>query len=111
MELYNYKSKVISVYDGDTIRCDIDLGFSTTLSNQSIRLYGIDTPEVRGEEREKGLKVRDVLRELILGKDVIIQTIKDTKGKYGRWLGRVYLGDMCVNDFLIESGYAQPYTK
>lgn len=111
MELYNYKSKVISVYDGDTIRCDIDLGFSTTLSNQPIRLYGIDTPEVRGEERDEGLKVRNILRDLILGKDVILRTIKDTKGKYGRWLGRVYLEDLCVNDFLIERGYAKPYPK
>lgn len=111
MELYNYQAKVLSVYDGDTIRCDIDLGFSVTLSNQSIRLYGIDTPEVRGEEREDGLKVRDIVRNLILGKNVILQTIKDTKGKYGRWLGKVYIDDLCVNDFLIEKEYAVPYPK
>jgi len=111
MELYNYQAKVLSVYDGDTIRCDIDLGFSMILSNQAIRLYGIDTPEVRGEEREEGLKVRDVVRDLILNKNVILQTIKDTKGKYGRWLGKVYLDDLCVNDFLIENGYAKPYLK
>ena len=111
MEFYNYKAKVLSVYDGDTIRCDIKLGFYITLSDQTIRLSGIDTPEVRGEEREDGLKVRDIVRDLILGKEISLQTKKDTKGKYGRWLGRVYIDDLCVNDFLIEKGYAVPYPK
>lgn len=81
LELYKYNAKVVSVYDGDTIRVDIDLGLKTWIKNESIRLNRINAPEVRGSEKTKGLKSRDFLRKLILRKTIIIQTIKDQKGK------------------------------
>jgi hypothetical protein len=40
-------------------------------------LLRIDCPEVRGESREEGLKSRDRLRELIMGKRYNKKTIKD----------------------------------
>lgn len=108
-KLYWYKANVTSVYDGDTVTCEIDLGFGISTKNQKIRLYGINTPEVRGDEREEGLKVRDIVRNMILGKDVFLQTIKDKKGKFGRWLARIHIGDICLNDYLLENGFATPY--
>jgi micrococcal nuclease len=81
---------VVSVYDGDTIRADIDLGFGIHMKNQRIRFMGIDTAEVRGEERPEGLVARDFVRDRILGQRVMLRTFKDTKGKYGRWLAEVY---------------------
>mgnify|MGYP003322274692 CR=1 FL=1 len=52
--MYEYRSKVVKVVDGDTIDVDIDLGFDVILSKQRIRLYGIDTPECRTrDENEK----------------------------------------------------------
>ena len=52
--MYEYRSKVVKVVDGDTIDVDIDLGFDVVLSKQRIRLYGIDTPECRTrDENEK----------------------------------------------------------
>ena len=44
LTMYEYKCRVIKVVDGDTIDVDIDLGFNITLSNQRIRLQGVDTP-------------------------------------------------------------------
>lgn len=44
------------VIDGDTVVLDIDLGFDTWLRNQTIRLYGLNTPEITGEEKPEGLK-------------------------------------------------------
>lgn len=88
--VYEYVANVISVYDGDTFRCDIDLGFGVELKNQCIRLLGLDTPEVRGVEREAGLEVRDFVRDKILDKTVLLRTHKDDKGKYGRWLAEVF---------------------
>jgi len=109
-QLYTYKAKVISVYDGDTITVDIDLGVGIWLRGQKIRLYGIDAPETRGEEREEGIKVREWLRDKILGKEIILETIKDKKGKYGRLLGNVWLeGDVVyenINELLVEKGFA-----
>jgi len=114
--MYEYKAKVISVYDADTMRVDIDLGFGVWLKNQSIRWLGIDAWEVRGEEREDGLVARDRVRELILDQEVILKTYKDNKGKYGRWLAEVYTIDKVdlewnnsVNQQLINEGHAIPY--
>ena len=45
--MHEYKVNVLRVVDGDTVYVDIDLGFSTWLKKQRIRLYGIDTPESR----------------------------------------------------------------
>ena len=50
---YLYKATVTEVYDGDTITVDIDLGLNVWLKDQTLRLLGIDTPELRGEERLK----------------------------------------------------------
>jgi len=111
--LYNYVAFVKKVYDGDTITVDIDLGLSVIMKNQKIRLYGIDTPEVRGKNKIKGFEVRDYVRGKILNQRIRIRTIKDKKGKYGRLLGKVlYSGEKSwinLNDELAGMGYAKEY--
>jgi len=99
---YKYRAVVTDVYDGDTITCDIDIGFGIWLRKQKIRLYGINAPEVRGESKELGLIARDYLRKRILDKDVELQTFKDKKGKYGRWLAIVYLEEEDMNACLVN---------
>ena len=112
--LYHYNAHVVSVYDGDTIRVNISFGFGHEWNGiegkgVQLRLYGLDTPEVRGEEKEHGKMVRDKLRELILGKNVTLKTIKDKTGKYGRYLAVIVMEDgLNVNDWLLENGYAEP---
>lgn len=106
MDTYVYNSYITDIYDGDTITATIDCGFGVKLEKQKIRLYGIDTPEVRGSEKEEGRKVRDILREKILEKNVILKTIKDKKGKYGRYLGIVFLDGENINDWLVKNGHA-----
>ncbi len=110
--LYHYKAYITSVYDGDTCTADIDLGLGIYAKKEKLRLSRINAPEVRGEERPMGLLSRDFLREKIDGKQVIIQTIKDKKGKYGRYLAEILLVDedeniVNVNDLLVESGFAE----
>ena len=127
--LYIYKAYVTDVYDGDTITCIVDCGFNLGIQKTKIRLYGINTPELRGEEREMGIYVRDELRKKILNKHVFLKTIKDKKGKYGRFLGKIYIKDtdennennedsiestdstdyLCINDWLLEKNYAVIY--
>ena len=108
---FQYIAHVTKVYDGDTITCDIDCGLSIVLKQQKIRLYGINAPEVKGIEKiEKGgLKARDALADKILNKTIILHTIKDKKGKYGRYLGIVYLDDVNINQWLVDNGYAEIY--
>lgn len=104
--MYTYKAYVTKVYDADTITVDISLGFFTTLHDQKIRLYGINAPEIRGKEKERGKISRDYVRERILSKDVTIKTLKDGKGKYGRWLGVIWVDDTNLNEELVDKGLA-----
>jgi len=113
--VYNVDSDSVYVYDGDTITCWIDLGFNIG-RKEKFRLLGIDTPELRGEEREEGLVSRDFLRELIKQgisnkKDIMIKTKKDRTGKYGRYLATLYIGEVNVNELLLKEGYAKVYGK
>lgn len=118
--LYTYRALVIGVYDGDSITIETDLGFGIKMK-QKLRLSLIDTPELRGEEREAGLVARDALREKILNKEIFIETEKDKKGKYGRYLATIYISEpflsesegqsnfVNVNKWLIENKYAEYY--
>lgn len=80
---------LVRVVDGDTVDCDIDLGFGVWLKNQRIRLYGINAPETRTkdlEEKKAGLAAKLRLIALISDK-FVLTSVKDKKGKYGRILG------------------------
>ena len=106
MNQYIYSAFVTSVYDGDTITVDIDLGFGFSFNKMKIRLIGINTPELKGEDKVKGILARDYLRSLILNKEVFIETFKDEKEKYGRYLAIIHLDDVNINEKLISEGYA-----
>jgi micrococcal nuclease len=109
--LYLYNAQIRSVYDGDTIRADISLGFGIYINNQKIRLLNINAPEVRGKSKESGRKSRDYLRERILGKKVIIKTHKDKQGKYGRWLAEIFINGENINNTMVKLGYAKSFMK
>jgi len=109
--LYLYKANVVDVYDGDTITVDLDLGFNTWIKNERIRLARIDSPEVKGKEKILGKKSRDWLKEKILGKEILLRTIKskkgtDSKGKFGRYLGEIILDGENINDMMVKNGFA-----
>ncbi|MBN1352796.1 thermonuclease family protein [candidate division KSB1 bacterium] len=112
LQLYQYKAFVTQVYDGDTCTVDIDLGLSTWVRGEKIRLARIDAPEVRGDQKAEGIRARDFLQQLILDKEIRLETIKDKKGKYGRYLGEIWLQNESfewfnVNDYLVQNGYAE----
>lgn len=109
--LYHYRALVTKVYDGDTCTVDIDLGLGSWIRGEKVRLYRINAPEVRGAERPAGLRSRDFLRSKILDKEVLLETVKDKKGKYGRYLADIWLKDengnwANINDLLVQQGHA-----
>ena len=111
--MYEYTAKITSVYDGDTVTGDVDLGFGIWIKKQKFRLMGIDTPEIRTKDKDekvRGYEARDRLRELILGKTVRIRSFG--KGKYGRWLVDIFIEEIdtrSVNQLLILEGHADHY--
>jgi micrococcal nuclease len=114
--MYEYRTKVVRVVDGDTVDVDIDLGFGVWLRKERVRLYGVDTPESRTrdkEEKKYGLAAKDFLVEK-LGDSPILKTTKDGKGKFGRILGEFLVDDgegrtRSVNDWLISEHHAVRY--
>jgi len=107
-----YNADIVDVYDGDTVTATIHLGLNIILHSQKIRLCGIDTPEIRGDERVEGIKARDYVRTKILHRSVILHTIKNDKcDKYGRLLGIIQLNDEIINQLLLEHGLAKLYAK
>ena len=104
--------KVIKVYDGDTITIASRLpNTDGPIYRFSVRLNGIDTPEIRGKSvagKELAIVVRDALRELIMGKVVELRNVANEK--YGRILADVYLDSVSINDWLVEQNFAVPYT-
>ena len=103
--------QVIKVYDGDTITIATRLPYKDTpLYRFPIRLKGIDSAEIKSKndnEKKNAMIARDSLSKLILHKTVTIKNIENEK--YGRILADVYLGEICVNDWMIEKGYAVKY--
>lgn len=111
--MYEYKSKVVKIIDGDTIDVDIDLGFDVVLSKQRIRLYGIDTPEYRTKDKiEKfyGKLSADFLKKNCpKGSYITLKTHLDKKGKFGRILGEIIVDGNNLNQQMIEENLAVEY--
>ena len=92
----------VKVIDGDSIRTR---GFGT------IRIEGIDAPEINGrcpEEKALAKAAKRRLEELLsLGKPEL--TWRRVKEKYGRGLAKVKINGSDVGTILIEEGFARPY--
>ena len=116
---YEYHATVTEVVDGDTVVVDIDLGFDVVLSNQKVRLLGVDTPESRTSDKvEKvfGLASKDYCKKFVdtCKKHVIIRTkiASDVeKEKFGRILGEVVNPDTkaILNEELVSKNFAVKY--
>lgn len=112
------------VYDGDTIHVegaikpthepDCSLQCACYFKHRfrwTVRLRGIDTPEIHGPDHERACEVRDALSSLILYEPLILSDVK--YDKYGRILANVALkdGDTIVDcsKWLIDQGYGKAY--
>ena len=110
--MYKYEVEVVSVYDGDTFRGYLQVGFGDVkqglrAKGVGFRLYGIDTAEVRGKEKEEGKATRDHVRALMPnGSKVYIESKKDESGKYGRYLAEVYIPETGLPE-----SFDKTYTK
>ncbi len=111
VHLYTYRAHCTRAYDADTLTVSVDLGMHVTLNGITLRLSRINAPEVHGDERPEGLAARNFLRDLVLDRDVLIQTFKDKVGKYGRYIAEVWIerdeGLLNVSDHLVANGHAR----
>ncbi len=111
--MYEYACEVERVIDGDSLVCRISLGFDIHFSS-SVRLFAIDTPESRTrnlDEKARGLLAKDFLKDSIEnGKKIVIKTeLKDSRGKFGRVLGTIWVDGVNINQALIDNHLAVAY--
>jgi endonuclease YncB( thermonuclease family) len=105
--------RVIKVYDADTITIASKLPYDDSpMYRLSVRLNGIDTPEMKGkgvldEEKEAAKQARDFVSNLVLNKFVRLENIDSEK--YGRILADVYIGNIHLNEILLKERYAVKY--
>lgn len=96
--------KVKRVIDGDTIELE---------NGEKVRYIGIDTPETKHPSKPiqyYGKEASEANRSLVEGKEVRLEFDVQQRDKYGRLLAYVYVGDIFVNAWLVENGYAQILT-
>ena len=106
-----FVSEVTSIYDGDTFRASIK-GYPAIVGERiSIRLNGVDTPELRGKCQQE----KDLAR---LAKQFTVQTLRSAKmielrnmkrGKYFRIIADVYVDRVNLSEALIRKGLGVAY--
>jgi endonuclease YncB( thermonuclease family) len=105
------KGIVIKVYDGDTITIASKLPYPESLLYRfSVRLNGIDCPEIKGnDENEKQCAqiAKQEMSNLIMNKIVTLKNVQTEK--YGRILADVYIDDLHLNNYMLEKRLAVTY--
>ena len=105
-------SKVISVYDGDTFRVNIDSLPPIVGKNIPIRVNGVDTPEIRGKcqyEKNLALKARDFVRgKLANAKEIKLTNLQ--RGKYFRVVANVLVDGVSLEQELLDNELAYEYS-
>ncbi|WP_296991206.1 thermonuclease family protein [Thalassospira sp. UBA1131] len=98
-------------YDGDTIYVAIP-GLPDEIANMSVRVRGVDTPEMRGQcdsEKQLAQKARDYARQR-LKTATSVQFCEPEWGRYGgRVVASVRVDGSPLDLELIENGLARPY--
>ena len=92
--------KCTYVQDGDSLKLIPD----GETEEVRVRLYGIDAPE-KGQEFSN--QSREHLRKLTLKKNIRVE-VQDTD-RYGRYIGKVYVGSTYVNQEMLRAGLAWYY--
>lgn len=102
--------RVVSVYDGDTFTIDVDDWPEEIGKTISVRIRGIDAPELRTRcEAEKlaAEKSRFYLAALLRSGPVTLKNIE--RGKYFRLVADVYVENVNIAEAMIAAGYAKRY--
>ena len=74
--------EVIRVYDGDTFFVNIPYVHWLIGSNISVRIRGIDTPEIKGgtsETKELAIKSKEALIKLLEGRNITLYNLNRDK--------------------------------
>lgn len=103
--------QITGVIDGDTLRAEL-VGLPSPLDRVSIRISGIDSPEIKGQcdsEKEKAQAAKSFLIRKFSAARAVTFGSMDWDKYGGRILADVYFDGQDVGQMMIDSGYAAPY--
>lgn len=105
-----YKVKLGRVIDGDTFKVYLACSYKLFCSSVSVRVRGIDTPELRSKDeavKQKAREARAFTKAFLEGGKI---RLKDcTKDKYFRLLCDVSVDGESLASALLEAGLAKEY--
>ncbi len=97
-----------SVYDGDTLTI-ISL-FYGNYYKFSVRIRGVDTPEINGKtlgERNAARRAKKFVEKMCLNQEIILKN--HCREKYGRVCADIFVGHRSVANALISRKLGVPY--
>lgn len=103
--------QVTGVIDGDTLRAEM-VGAPSPLNSVSIRILGIDTPEIKGRcfaEKEKARAAKSFLSKKLSSTRAVTFGTLDWDKYGGRILANVYFDGQDVGQMMIDAGFAVVY--
>ena len=107
----SFKAKYIKNYDGDTITVKLDCNTPLFCNKMSIRVNGVDTPEIRAncpKEKRLAVKAKEFVKQNLNNKLIELRNCK--KGKYFRLICDVFYDYRTnLSSKLIINGYGRKY--
>lgn len=118
--MYCYKAKVTRVVDGDTLDCQVDLGFKIVV-HLRVRLARIDCPEPRSKDADERMRAQDAtafVKKTLRDWNYTVLLRSRKPGSFGRWLAEISRwGDheekretvitrLTLNDMIVAKGLA-----
>lgn len=103
--------QVVDVYDGDTFKIDLPNMHPLFGDDISIRLFGVDTPEMRGttdEVKALAMQAQQVTEKALQGASKI-ELRNPQRGKYFRIISEVWIDGESLADMLKAKGLAKDY--
>ncbi|MEL6811831.1 MAG: thermonuclease family protein [Bacteroidota bacterium] len=107
--MYHYKAFIKHVYDGNTVKALVDLGFFR-YEEMTLELYGVHASGFEKDEYARRKEAKDVLQDLLLYKEVEIYSYREKEGKFGNYMATVILDGLDVNQWLVENELAQQHS-
>lgn len=108
-----YPVRVLRVIDGDTWQVSVSVGFYADV-RVTIRLLGIDCPEMHGEDAKRGQAAKAYVKALIEKRGPWMMAHIAGRDAFGRWLAHVEIpgaNGLTINTDLLVQKHAVPFKQ
>lgn len=105
---FTVQASPIRAIDGDTFTADLYIWLGLK-SRETVRLYGVDTPELRGATRGAGMAAQQFTAAWLAVGDVTLKAC--SRDAFGRVLAEVTRGESNLGKDLVAAGLAREYRR